>query len=174
MNVENVDKILADNKDWKIVHQVRDPRAVLISQRASGILTHHSGGSIITESQTLCDKMSSDIKSTKKLKFVYPDHIHIMRYEDYADHPVTTLKEVYSFLGMEINPLVIRTIKILSNSRYDSNQMDQHRKNSSQTSRRWIKKITSLEKEYIDKNCIDVYRQSGYPLLITLDNTTTI
>ncbi len=173
MNMENVDKVLAENEDWKIVHQVRDPRAVLVSQRASKILTHHSGGSIITESQTLCDKMLSDIKASKKLKRVYPDQIHLMRYEDYADNPVTTLKQVYSFIGMEINPLVIKTIKTLSNSMYDSNPMDQHRKDSGQTSRRWVTKITSREKEYIDKDCIDVYRESGYPLL-TPDNTTKI
>ena len=55
--VDDLKIILEERPTWKLVHQVRDPRTVLISQRESHILSTNANGSITDESRVVCRKM---------------------------------------------------------------------------------------------------------------------
>ena len=162
VNIWNLDFILNDHPDWKVVHQIRDPRGILISQRSSGIMTKYSKGSIIAESNILCDKMLNDTRSFKLHKNTHQGQYMLVKYEDYADAPVQTAQEIYSHIGSEVNDEVILAIKELTHASHDSGAMDQRRKNSSETARKWTTKMTSIEKKWIDKSCSDFYKESGY------------
>ena len=162
VNIWNLDFILNDHPDWKVVHQIRDPRGILISQRSSGIMTKYSQGSIIAESSILCDKMLNDTKSFKLYNNTHQSQYMLVKYEDYADAPMQTAQNIYSHIGSEVNEEVIFAIKELTHASHDSGAMDQRRKNSSETARKWTTKMTSIEKKWIDKSCSDFYKESGY------------
>ena len=162
VNIWNLDVILDDHPDWKVVHQIRDPRGVLISQRSSGITTTYSKGSIIAESSILCDKMLNDTRSLKLYNRTHQSQYMLVKYEDYADAPVQTAQKIYSHIGSEATSEVIDAIMELTHASHDSGAMDQRRKNSSATARKWTTKMTSIEKKWIDKSCSDFYKESGY------------
>ena len=163
LNLWSLGTILEDHSDWKVVHQIRDPRGVLISQRSSTIMTTFSRGSIIAESSILCDKMLNDTRSFKLYNSTRPRQYMLVKYEEYADEPVEIAEKIYSHLGTEANEDVVNAILELTHASHDSSAMDQHRKNSSETARKWTTKMTSLEKKWIDKTCFDFYTESGYP-----------
>ena len=162
VNIWNLDVILEGHPDWKVVHQIRDPRGVLISQRSSGIMTTYSKGSIIAESSILCDKMLNDTRSLKLYNRTHQSQYMLVKYEDYADAPVQTAQKIYSHIGSEATSEVIEAIMELTHASHDSGAMDQRRKNSSATARKWTTKMTSIEKKWIDKSCSDFYKESGY------------
>ena len=169
VNLWNLDTIIDGHADWKVVHQIRDPRGVLVSQRASTIMTVYSEGSIISESHILCDKMLNDTRSFKLYNDSHPGQYLQVKYEDYADAPVPTVKHIYSHIGSDVNERLVNAIIDLTSAKNDSSPMDQYRKNSSATARKWTTKITSIEKKWIDKTCSDFYKETGYPEYVKLN-----
>lgn len=159
---------LYEHPEWKVVHQIRDPRGVLMSQRATGILTRYSKGSIIAESSILCDKMLNDSQAFRLYNSTYPGQLLQVKYEDYADAPVQTVAKIYSHIGENVHPNVIKEIIDLTSAKRDTGSMDQHRVNSSSTARKWTEKMTSLEKKYIDVSCRNFYKETGYPEFVKL------
>ena len=162
MNLGDFESILSEHSDWKVVYQVRDPRAIVISQREIQIMSTHSNGSMTRESNVVCDKMLNDLRSLKKLNRTNRDQILLMKYEDYANSPISVMKKVYYHINENLSDHVITEVSSLTSSKYDSGAMYQLRINSSATARRWIGKITTQEKTQIDQKCDMLYRESGY------------
>ncbi len=172
MNIRDLRPVLDHHPDWKVVHQIRDPRGLLISERAAGILTRYSQKSIIAEASIVCDKMLNDSVAVRQLSKTHPNQLTWVKYEDYADAPLKIVEKIYGHIGVETNEFVITGIKELTHSAYDAHAMDQHRKNSSATAHKWTSKMTSLEKKYIDRKCMGLYQETGYPVDVKLNPTT--
>lgn len=191
MHVWDLDSMLTDHPDWKVVHQIRDPRAIVMSERTSGIWSSMGGRSIIEESIYACDKLLNDTLSSKLFSRdispskgnnisdstdkitafdpssrerptrSHPGQVLLIRYEDYADHPLGTVENVYSHVGAPVPNAVAKAIRDFTNSK-DAGAMDQHRTNSSQTARNWMNKMNTLELQKINNICHNFYEAGGY------------
>ena len=170
LNVDDLKIILKEHPPWKLVHQIRDPRAVLISQRESHIKSTNANGSITVESRVVCDKMLNDARSLKLMEQNNPNQTLLMKYEDYADAPIPTARKIYSHMGLSLDQTVISAITSLTNAKNDSGAMYQLRINSSATARKWMTKITRFEKGQIDQIRAMMYEVCRYPTDVSLIN----
>ena len=146
------ESILSEHSDWKVVYQVRDPRAIVISQREIQIMSTHSNGSMTRESNVVCDKMLNDLRSLKKLNRTNRDQIMLMKYEDYANSPISAMKKVYCHINENLSDHVINEVSSLTRSKYDSGSMYLLRVNSSATASDGFGKSPLAKKRRLTKN----------------------
>lgn len=162
MNLGDFGTILSEHTNWKVVHQIRDPRAVLISQREIQIMSTQSNGSMTREANVVCNKILNDLRSLKQLNRFNRSQVLLVKYEDYANSPISVMKKVYCHINENLSNQVISQVSTLTRSKYDSGAMYQLRINSSATARGWIGKIRIREKMQIDHRCEVLYKESGY------------
>ncbi|OWF53613.1 carbohydrate sulfotransferase 5-like [Mizuhopecten yessoensis] len=93
--------ILEKIKHLKVIHLIRDPRAILQSRRSIGEFMQES---FIPNVKQLCHRMSRDIDEVRALQDVYPGRIYPLRYECLAERPDTVLRKIYSDLSLPFNP----------------------------------------------------------------------
>ncbi len=95
-----VDEVLAEFPDAKILHMARDPRDRYASVRKRhGRDTPRLGGA----NGRWLFSMNRAIRNQKK----YPDQYKIVRFEDLALEPESTLKDVCAFIGEEYVPEIL-------------------------------------------------------------------
>ena len=95
--LKDLESILQSHPDWKVVHLIRDPRGIVVSQRNQ--FKTLKDVDIVRTAANLCTKMLSDLESYSKLKVLYPDRLVQIRYEDIAAQPVEKTQELYQKLG---------------------------------------------------------------------------
>ena len=91
----------------KIIHLVRDPRAVALSrvnfgETGRGIYTLNmkkSESSIIAEASLYCHHVIADIRSRLELEREFPGRIWSVRYEEVVADPEQIFRDIYKFLG---------------------------------------------------------------------------
>ncbi len=166
LRLEDTENLVQKYPDIKIIHQLRDPRGVLLSAKSMGLLTSFSRGQITKEAILVCDKMLRDIKAFNILKAKYPDNYLQTMYEEYAEFPMSMIDKIYNFIGVPPSDLLRQNIKDLTHSKFDSSSrsLGAHRRNSSETAHKWRTKISVEEKSSIDETCRDPIMAAGYSL----------
>jgi len=89
--------------------------------------------------------------------------IHLLRYEDLAGEPLTTIKDIYNRLGLHFTPAIEKKIMSYTDSRNPANITEDHKRilkrNSRETAQRWksafnqneLTAIHNVTKEIADK-----------------------
>lgn len=147
--------ILEQIKDVKILHLVRDPRAVIQSRRGVGYS--------IPTAKHLCERMSRDIDMAHLVKSVFPERLYPLRYECLAQRTASVLRTLYSDMSLQYGLQTDGWIATYTNS---STEINEHgygvfKFKSSERSSGWRLKIhlhTVLE---IDALCSEVYERIG-------------
>jgi len=91
----------------RVIHLVRDPRAVALSRMRAGdsflgAYTRSSRKSaesnVVAEASLYCHHVTADIRSRLALEREFPDRILLIRYEDVIANPEQTFRDIYKFL----------------------------------------------------------------------------
>ncbi|XP_061198277.1 carbohydrate sulfotransferase 2-like [Saccostrea echinata] len=154
-----VETLLKRLPSLKVVHLVRDPRAILQSQLVTKLA---SVVNFDKYSMSFCNRMSENIQYEKQLLVNYPHRIRRLVYENLAINPRDVTKRLYDFLFAIFDENVEKYVKSLTSGPIVPCEYCTKRGNSTVNAFRWMKKIPAKYCRLIDKNCIDIYREVGY------------
>ncbi|XP_071145842.1 carbohydrate sulfotransferase 4-like isoform X2 [Mytilus edulis] len=154
MSCDKLSKIITKIPELKVVHLVRDPRAILYSrQKAEQIDYQHVGN----ESQSLCFKMDHNINiENHEMK----EKIFLLKYECLAANPVIMAKKIYLFLNLRYTSkfdswLITHTQGKVSSS---NGRFETRIANSLLVSLKWIYNVPKDVLKLIDKECKNLYK----------------
>ncbi|GFO44749.1 carbohydrate sulfotransferase [Plakobranchus ocellatus] len=149
-----VEKLLAEDKDLKVIHLVRDPRGVSVSR---GAVRYQFAES------SFCNRLNRDSQLSAELQVRYPNRTLTVRYEDLAANALQIAKMMFNFSGISWTQTVEKSIEIMTaNSDFHTKEhfFNTKRKNSSQTAFHWRRKIpfqTALRLQKLCQMSMEVY-----------------
>ncbi|XP_072047220.1 carbohydrate sulfotransferase 1-like [Amphiura filiformis] len=146
----------------KIVHLVRDPRAVYHSRMAISNTTD------ITSN--LCQRLKKNIRYWINTPKWLQNRYMLLRYEDLADKPFQNANKLYNFLGIPM-PLSVKQWISLNTLRNDGDKWSTTR-NSSWTARTWRFDMNIHDVFLVQSQCNTSMIQLGYRLVFTQDDLT--
>ncbi|OWF43860.1 carbohydrate sulfotransferase 2-like [Mizuhopecten yessoensis] len=141
----------------KIIHLLRDPRAIMNS-RTNLKWTPVPGGAL-----SLCNKMTDDYLESVKLKTKYPGRLYTVFYEDLATHPLETFKNIFNFAGYKISANDHLHLAQRTASSKRSSPGNTYCRNSSSVAFAWKNRINNIVLNETNKACSNLYRLLGYP-----------
>ncbi|KAH3893701.1 carbohydrate sulfotransferase 1-like [Dreissena polymorpha] len=101
-----------ESSNLKIIHLVRDPRAMLdshVRKNEMGIADNLTN--FEDRAKLICGQMMEDSIIGDELKQQYPGKILSLRYEDMLDQPITKVKEMYDFIRIPLSESVKKFVK---------------------------------------------------------------
>ena len=167
MRLIDTEELVKKDPNFKVIHQLRDPRGPLMSAKSINMFSRHSRKSIAEEAKIVCGKMLKDIRAYRTLKEKYPENYIQTKYENLADHPLDTVELIYNHIGSSVPQDVKKHLSEITHGKTEPRlpgSLDTHRKNSSQTAHRWRLRITKHEKALLDKICLRAIQEGGYTI----------
>lgn len=140
----------------KVVHLVRDPRAMFSSRKAI------EGSIVEGESASLCARMSDDLRVARQLG---SDTVVRVHYEDLAASPLTLLNQLYSFLGNQLPSSLATWVQRHSQASISSGPYGTMRERSSVHANSWRNSSYSDALRQLFKssrNCAEVMKLLNY------------
>ena len=110
LTVGAFEPLLEINPRLKVVHLVRDPRAIIQSRlfsRGYPVYGYRQNDSL---ERNLCTKMQQDIKDLDRLKELYPNRVFIVYYEDLLSNLHVRLKHLYKRLNLTYSETEVKTL----------------------------------------------------------------
>jgi len=156
--------IMKDIPNLKIIHLLRDPRAIVRSQiRVTQI---QNGINLLSGASGVCNRIYDDVVTKEELDRQFPGRIHTVFFEDLAQNMLHHSKRLYEFAGIEFRPDVEKRIQHLT-------EADKHNEcsdytfctlsyNSTAQSQEWRDKITMDTVRTVDTACGQLYNRLGY------------
>ena len=151
-------------RECKIIHLVRDPRAVVYSLKSLAFFrrSHDPRRELSWYVEKVCHQMESDIKIGKLMKAFYPDGYKLIRFEDLARNPLRIVNELYKFSGIEmldtIEKWLQETTRINHGNAYSTSR------NSQQVVSNWRTKMSPASVQIVEKYCGRLMGQLNYEL----------
>lgn len=161
LHTVSVSYLLKRLPSLKVIHLVRDPRAILHSQLMVN-LTQSDRNHFRSFSRRFCGRMLEDIRNVKLLTVKYQGRIQRLVYENLAMNPIEVSKSIYIFLSAQFTRKVKENVDSLTTGPIVRCEYCTRRGNSTYNAFKWMKNITSVYLNIIDKNCLEVYREVGY------------
>ncbi|XP_060076021.1 carbohydrate sulfotransferase 1-like [Ylistrum balloti] len=157
LSISLASKLLDELPNLKIIHLIRDPRAIMNS-RDKFSWTPVPGGAV-----SLCKKIMADYLSSVEVKRAHPGRLYTVFYEEIAGNPIETFRGIYDFLGYQFskNDQIRLTARTASSKQ--GNAGSTYRFNSAKTASTWKKQINSTVLKETNKACFSVYQLLGYP-----------
>lgn len=94
--------LLSEFQNLKVIHLVRDPRAIINSQIKYGECADKHGG-VQGCTHNLCTNIEDDVTAFDLLDSLHPDRLQRISFEDLASKPVEVTKHIYKFIGMNLD-----------------------------------------------------------------------
>ncbi|RXG52571.1 Carbohydrate sulfotransferase 1 [Armadillidium vulgare] len=162
--------ILPSLQNIKVVWLVRDPRGVLNS-------LSHMEKSMKDRRKNSCSKMREDIQSYQVLKFLYPNNIFFVRYEDLARYPLHMSLLLWRFISGQrsCEEIPLEWKEYLNVSVTPKNAgvgvgSYKVEKKSTQEWQDWRLSISPKLLKESEAECEDVIQTLGYKLLGNINN----
>ncbi|XP_033747092.1 carbohydrate sulfotransferase 1-like [Pecten maximus] len=152
-------KLLTEFPNLKIIHLLRDPRAIMNS-RYRLKWTPVPGGAL-----SLCKKMKSDYQESIQVKKTHPGRLYTVFYEALAQNNLETFKDIYNFIGYQFDKEDHLRLTKMTASTKDGPVDDTRRHDSAKTARKWRYQINTNVLIETNKACSELYRLLGYPQL---------
>lgn len=161
--------LLAADPDVRVIHLLRDPRAVVSSRlhtRDMSIVGHYSltnlsfnsSDAVRREAAVYCRTAVRDIRVRRHLETMYPGRILTLHYEDIAADLDRHAFLVYHFLGIETpheTIVWIRQNDMTTNYAHQSGYLSPLEK--------WTKRLATADSDAIASDiCREYFRLSGY------------
>ena len=161
----DVVRILLDMvPEVNIIHVIRDPRAVIDSQIASGLIDKRK---IEKHTKDLCNEMTHNhhVLSTDLQPF--RDSIKVVIYEELASWPIEIFREMYYFAGLQFTSKVQSFINSIALAKGHSSKClwCSSKGDSKLASQNWRKRISQDYLLTIQKICGDALKAYGYRLI---------
>ena len=159
--------LLEINPRLKLVHLVRDPRAIIQSRlfsRGYPVYGYRQNDSL---ERNLCTKMFQDIQDVVHLRALFPNRIFILYYEDLLSNLHVRLKHLYKHLNMtysksEVDHLANIQVNILPPEK-PFTKINPER--VSDNANWWRKHMAWSDVDKVQRACDNVLRVLGYRLL---------
>ena len=150
--------------ECKIIHLVRDPRAVVDSLKA---LTFFKTSldprrELSWYVEKVCHQMESDIKIGKLMKEFSPDGYKLIRFEDLARNPLGVVNELYKFTGIEMLDSVEKWLQ--ETTRINHGNAFSTSRNSQQVVSNWRTKMSPASVQIVEKYCGRLMGELNYKL----------
>ncbi|XP_050043389.2 carbohydrate sulfotransferase 4-like isoform X2 [Dermacentor andersoni] len=146
----------------RVVHLVRDPRAIYSSRRGLRWCTNYKPcGSVAA----LCDQMRSDLDAfgelTRRLQI---NRTYQIRFEDLAANPLNETMRVFGRLGLNYAPSVSKYIETHTAAAAAAEMRNAHstKRNSKAVVHMWKQKLSMQTIREIETTCGDVLHRLGY------------
>ena len=98
MTVGSLEPLLRTFPNLKIIHLMRDPRAIINSRMYSA---GYPGRDLVANSKALCRKMTWDVVEGQALLKKYPNRFKFAFYEDVKSDVLRKSEQLSNFIGME-------------------------------------------------------------------------
>ena len=156
----------------RIIHLVRDPRAVALSRNrfglsGRGLYTMHirkNESRFVAEASLYCNHVTRDIRSRLKLEREFPGRIMLMRYEDVVANPDQRFRDIYKLLD---EPMPKATLKQIQSQAYRGQMKN--------LTTKWQRILNWTDQVAIARQCSDFFRLIGLsPEKMSLISTSTI
>jgi len=139
----------------RVIHLVRDPRAVALSrikfdESGRGIYTdliRKSTSGIVAEASLYCNHVTSDIRSRLALERRFPGRILTVRYEEVVSNPEQRFRDIYKFLD-----------EPMPNATFNTMQKMAHKGQAMNLLTKWQSNMKYIEGITIARLCADFYR----------------
>ena len=157
MTLDNVGKLLEENKNLKVIQLFRDPRGIMNSHVNTGWISknHKNPKSVRDDARAMCDRMLHDLQAGKELQKKFPGRIKFIQYEDIGSLESEKVKRLFKFAGMSYTQEHDDMINKFNNPIHHSEKKGFHPYNyRSQLSWEIIKTM--------DSECSDVLGPLGY------------
>ncbi|KAH3728411.1 hypothetical protein DPMN_054367 [Dreissena polymorpha] len=161
LSVEQAITLLPFFPNMKIIHLVRDPRAIINSRQEVGKTAKNDFNAANLQIETF-SRLQKDLSDTKFLMTYYPSIIKLVQYEDIAEHPVEAAKDLYAFPGLTFDDKIERFVKSQTQSSSNGCQFCTQRRNSTVTSIQWRSRIKLNEAQYLLNSCKNSMSILGY------------
>ena len=153
---------MAEYQELKIIHLVRDPRAIISSWTKFGECTDKHGG-VPACTHYLCSNMEDDLIAFDLLSLVYPERLHRIVFEELASKPIKVTKRLYNFIGMELSSSAQEYVRLITSAGKNSTGiMSTIRANSSASVDAWRATISDQNLFIVQKLCKHVMDELGY------------
>lgn len=144
----------------KIVHLIRDPRAVQYSRQRVGAFKMKEA---LNMTQKLCTRISNDLEIGREINTAYRGRYMVLRYEDLASRPIDISRKIYNFLG---NKFTYKLEKFVYNITMAGNKDECNtcsmRNNSKHHIQIWRGFFPLGIVQMIDNECRSIYNTMGY------------
>ena len=154
------------NPKLKIIHLVRDPRAIVHSRLYSRFYPVERPRKNDSLERNICEKMLTDINDVIKLKTNYPGRVLVLYYEDLIENMHIRLKEIYYKLNLTYDKDEVETLSKINVNKSPPEMGSSFTKDRKHDNAFWWRMyITWEEVQRIDKWCGDIYKVLGYKQL---------
>lgn len=166
----------------KVVHLVRDPRAVLNMRVIRNSHENWTRKSVREHAKTLCRDMLRNIKYAVSAPSWLQGRYTLLRYEDLAMNPHQIAEQLYKFVGVNIDPQVRlwidRTLRdgFASPSPLDSiyRQFSYTVQNLTDSVQKWRAQMPYPVVRLIETECYEVMNLLGYKIVEDEDELRTV
>ena len=159
--IESLDK--STRSCLKVVYLVRDPRGIFNSRKNLIWCANKT----CADPRVLCSDMQQDLQEFKKLKSTMPGQVSIVRYEDLALFPTTTVMSLMKHLELPFSKQIERFLnshthadpKVLQIEKQDPYST---RRNSIETATEWVNRLSAVELQKTQYVCRSVIEELHY------------
>ena len=160
MSMELVLTLLNFIPHLKVIHLVRDPRAITNSRTHSGNMRMSRETEL--HSKSLCKEMHSDLNFTQILVAKYPTQITILVYEALAEKPMDAATYIYKYLNMNFDDKIKEWIYNSTHSEENNGFYGTQRSNSMIASTHWRNETKIAKVKLVQSCCKEVMDLLGY------------
>ena len=141
--------------DLRVVYLVRDPRAILMSQRAQ---FGHA-----PKAEDFCRMVVDDARHMKLLRETFPGRAVTVRYEDISNDPLEWTRRLYRALQIGMTPKVESGVRrMTSASRKQEGAYSSFRADSKSAASNWRTEVSYDAVRQNDAVCGEAYEWLGY------------
>ncbi|XP_041482335.1 carbohydrate sulfotransferase 3-like [Lytechinus variegatus] len=112
--------------------------------------------------QELCRWMRENTFSSASLPLWLRGRYLLIKYEDFAESPLTETQRIYDFIGMPLTRDLKRFVNETTHPKFSDTNTFGTSKNSKNTAKQWMNDLTVLEERQILQECLDVLQLLGY------------
>ena len=141
-------------KNFRVIHLIRDPRAVVLSRL--GDSTYHgqfSGSSLTKEASLYCRGVLNDVRVRKRIEERFPGSVLQVIYEHFVVNPKAQVDAIYSFLDEPVPEGVQQWL--FKNTAGEI-------QNSTHIAEKWQDKMSFKKARLINEACAELFEAIGY------------
>ncbi|KAK6165539.1 hypothetical protein SNE40_022450 [Patella caerulea] len=167
MRVSLLEPLLEKYPELKIVHLIRDPRAIALSK--SNLAPKRNGSDVISreieKTSVLCKDMLKDLEASERLVQKYPEQVKILVYEVFASAPILTARNLFNYLEFSYTRQVEEFVYNSTSAGIEQNcQLCTSKANSLKTAMNWRKILSFEQVESFNKYCLPLFEKAGYTI----------
>ena len=159
LTMASVEKLLKLIPDLKVIHYIRDPRAVALSrqmdQSVRGIYALKRQP-IQKAGQLYCQDLERDIRTSRYLQQLYPQNILEIYYEELATFPELITTRIYDFIDRPVPQTLMEWI----GNNTSTSKKGWTSRVSVDIITKWTKVMSEETRVVINKYCKEVYKMS--------------